>query len=162
MQRRNEAGQPGEKTPKLCCQAGDNGKPGRFYVRLGDKKHYLGYGDDPKHPPVEVALGQTANHIAANQSIAISALSSTPSQRGRNGGGGLMKTCRGSFRGFVRSVEEEQSHQSIRNAKVSLYFAVNEFCLLYRCRSLVPDLCRPICSGADEPRFTGRIWQILC
>ena len=56
MQRRNEAEQPGKKTPKLCCQAGDNGKPGRFYVRLGDKKHYLGYGDDPKHPPVEVAL----------------------------------------------------------------------------------------------------------
>ena len=56
MQRRNEAAQPGKKTPKLCCQAGNHGKPGRFYVRLGDKRRYLGYGNDPKHPPVEVAL----------------------------------------------------------------------------------------------------------
>ena len=56
MQRRNEAEQPEKKTPKLCLQAGKNERPGRFYVRLGDKRHYLGYGDDPKHPPVEVAL----------------------------------------------------------------------------------------------------------
>ena len=54
MQKKSEKGQSDKKTPKLCCQAGSNGKPGRLYVRLGYKKQYLGYGDDPEHPPLDV------------------------------------------------------------------------------------------------------------
>ena len=56
MRKKSEPKKSEKKTPKLCCQSGRNGKPGRLYVRLGEKKQYLGYGDDPEHPPVEVAL----------------------------------------------------------------------------------------------------------
>ena len=56
MRKKSELKKSEKKTPKLCCQSGRNGKPGRLFVRLGEKKQYLGYGDDPEHPPVEVAL----------------------------------------------------------------------------------------------------------
>ena len=54
MQRKSEKGKSGKKLPKLGLQAGHNGKPGRYYVRLNGQRTYLGYENGTGETPTEV------------------------------------------------------------------------------------------------------------